>query len=87
MMKKIGDRNIYIGGFYHAFSPYSPHTQMCTLLQQNMTIWQSLSLSVWAPCSPEAANSNLSVQVGISGENAFLECKISALLTEPEAAG
>lgn len=87
MMKKIGHRNIYIGGVYHAFSPYSPHTQLCTLLQQNKAIWQSLSVSVGASCSPEAADSNPTVQVRISGENAFLECKISALLKGPEAAG
>lgn len=87
MMKKIGHRNIYVGGFYHTFPPYSPHTQLCTLLQQNTTIWQSLSLSVWASCSPEAADSNPTVQVWISGENAFLECNTSALLMGPEAAG
>lgn len=87
MVKKIGRKNIYVGVFYHAFLPYSPHTQLCTLLQQNMIFWQSLSQSIWASCCPEAADSNPRVQAGISEENAFLECKISALLTVPEAAG
>lgn len=44
MMRKIGI--FAIGGFDHAFPPYSPHTQLCTLLQQNRIIQQSLSLSV-----------------------------------------